>query len=429
MSKSGVILNGENTSDVKDYTSDANVNMGAAINDNSCSKHLETFNSKDNKAGLIPYPCDFDHIYASNMSESENSGDKNSEIMHLKELLLLHLDLIQQQSEQLVTKDKQITALKQENDTLKLRLERMDRRVTLQKHKELSEVITTSNQLPDAEVDDIASTTDLIVNQESETLLTPVATAQDSNHIVRRRRRDDKLSVSGSVWSASGPKRRNRSLSWTSSVTSTDATSTTKVNGGKLIKRERHQRRERTRKKRSKKEDSFEKRDETILTTDSPYYTPVGDANNLWNPEEIPVSGCVLEVPSWRVKVFTSCYTMEGTENLSDDVFDRRHSRLEIDERRRKRWDVQRIREQRQLEKLRQRGRKRSGGGDGEELLSLWPSPDQAQYLQIQDSLPVAAFGYPITKLNPVDSEFTLPWVNGRDFGRSRPSYISRKKR
>ncbi|KAG8289250.1 U2 snRNP complex subunit msl1 [Homalodisca vitripennis] len=68
-----------------------------------------------------------------------------------------------------------------------------------------------------------------------------------------------------------------------------------------------------------------------------------------------------------------------------------------------RRWDVQRIREQRQLEKLRQRGRKRSGGGcDGEELMSLWPSPDQAQYLQVQDSLPVAAFGCPITKLNPV---------------------------
>ncbi|KAG8289251.1 hypothetical protein J6590_003603 [Homalodisca vitripennis] len=179
---------------------------------------------------------------------------------------------------------------------LKQRLERMDRRVTLQKHKELSEVIT-SNQLPDTEVEEIASAADLVVNQESDVSLTPVATAEDTNHIVRRRRRDDKLSVSGSVWSASGPKRRNRSLSWTSSVTSTDATSTTKVNGGKLIKRDRHQRRERTRKKRSKKEDPNEKRDDNILTTDSPYYTPVGDANNLWNPEEIPVSGCVLETP------------------------------------------------------------------------------------------------------------------------------------
>lgn len=119
MSKSTVILNGENSSEVKEYTSDANVNMGAAIKDNSCSKHLENFNSKENKVGLMPYHCDFDHMYASNMSESEHCTDKNTEIVHLKELLLLHLDLIQQQSEQLVTKDKQISALKQENNMVR----------------------------------------------------------------------------------------------------------------------------------------------------------------------------------------------------------------------------------------------------------------------------------------------------------------------
>lgn len=123
MSKSTVILNGENTSEVKDYTTDANVNMGAAINDNnSCTKHIESLNSKDTKSGVIPYPCDFDHIYASNMSESENFSEKNSEFANLKELLLLHLDLIQRQSEQLLTKEKLISALKQENDTVGLQL-------------------------------------------------------------------------------------------------------------------------------------------------------------------------------------------------------------------------------------------------------------------------------------------------------------------
>jgi len=30
---------------------------------------------------------------------------------------------------------------------------------------------------------------------------------------------------------------------------------------------------------------------------------------------------------------------MEGTENLDDEVFNKRHQRLEVDERRRKRWD------------------------------------------------------------------------------------------
>ncbi|KAK0072664.1 hypothetical protein PV325_011016 [Microctonus aethiopoides] len=40
-----------------------------------------------------------------------------AEVKHLKELLLLHLDLIQQQSEQIVTKDKLLAALRQENET------------------------------------------------------------------------------------------------------------------------------------------------------------------------------------------------------------------------------------------------------------------------------------------------------------------------
>lgn len=114
-----IIINGENSCDVvKDYSSsDANVNMGAAINDNSCTEVLDGFQLKENKS-VIPYPLEFDHLYASNMSDSEKLTDRDSEVMHLKELLLLHLDLIQQQSEQLVTKDKQISALKLENDTV-----------------------------------------------------------------------------------------------------------------------------------------------------------------------------------------------------------------------------------------------------------------------------------------------------------------------
>lgn len=117
MSTSTVILNGESSSDVRVFVSDANVNMVAATKDNSCSKHLEKFNnSKENNTGVKPYLLGFDHLYASNKSDTENSTDTNTEIVHLKGLLLLHLDLIQQQSEQLVTKDKQINSLKHENN-------------------------------------------------------------------------------------------------------------------------------------------------------------------------------------------------------------------------------------------------------------------------------------------------------------------------
>jgi male-specific lethal 1 len=45
----------------------------------------------------------------------------------------------------------------------------------------------------------------------------------------------------------------------------------------------------------------------------------------------------VMKVPRWRIKVYASCYAMEGTENLDDEVYNKRHSRLENDERRRKR--------------------------------------------------------------------------------------------
>lgn len=99
-------------------------------------------------------------------------------------------------------------------------------------------------------------------------------------------------------------------------------------------------------KKSDKKGKSVIKR-ECFLTTEEPYYTAVGEANYALTLKSCSTqenNSSVLEVPNWRIKVFTSCYTMEGTENLDDEIFNKRHSKLENDERRRKRWDVQRIR-------------------------------------------------------------------------------------
>lgn len=85
---------------------------------------------------------------------------------------------------------------------------------------------------------------------------------------------------------------------------------------------------------------------ESFLTTEEHYYTAVGDPSYTLNlKQSSPIETCSsLEVPNWRVKIYTSCYTMEGTENLDDEIFNKRHLKLENDERRRKRWDVQRIR-------------------------------------------------------------------------------------
>lgn len=72
----------------------------------------------DEKESLLNFP--FDHMYACNSDNSELTNNctttGESEVKHLKELLLVHLDLIQQQSEQLINKDKQIRSLKRENE-------------------------------------------------------------------------------------------------------------------------------------------------------------------------------------------------------------------------------------------------------------------------------------------------------------------------
>lgn len=112
-------------------------NMVAATSDGqlapSDSSAVDAKSGGGGGGGGGGFPCDFDHMYASmtdngataaNTATSPLRGNEArhtdlTEVKHLKELLLLHLDLIQQQSEQIVTKDKLLAALKQENETVR----------------------------------------------------------------------------------------------------------------------------------------------------------------------------------------------------------------------------------------------------------------------------------------------------------------------
>nr|XP_013800465.1 PREDICTED: male-specific lethal 1 homolog [Apteryx mantelli mantelli] len=88
--------------------------------------------------------------------------------------------------------------------------------------------------------------------------------------------------------------------------------------------------------------------------------------------------------------------------NLDDSVFSKRHAKLELDEKRRKRWDIQRIREQRILQRLQLRMYKRKGIQESEpEVTSFFPEPDDVESLLITPYLPVVAFGRPLPKLTP----------------------------
>ncbi|XP_011331117.1 uncharacterized protein LOC105275741 isoform X2 [Ooceraea biroi] len=428
-------------------------------------------------AGILNFPCDFDHMYASMtdggapaaaaaaaatatatavlgaspLRGNEPRQNDFAEVKHLKELLLLHLDLIQQQSEQIVTKDKLLAALRQENETLKLRLERMERRVNLQKLKsECNENSTATEHLGTCSPTslnsvNVPSTSELHRSVQCESgntlhesfkirlntsggITTVKQEPHDqSKHEIKqeinsettrfeweekKKRRSDPTSVS-----AGSKKKRGLSCSSTVSV---DAGIDARQD--KVLSQTLHE----AGKKGDRKVKSLTKK-ESFLTTEEHYYTAIGDPNyTLSLKQSSPVeTNSSLEVPNWRVKIYTSCYTMEGTENLDDEIFNKRHLKLENDERRRKRWDVQRIREQRHIEKLKQRQERQNhqatcyntnhtgpcpSSMEEETITSLWPDIEQIQSLQVDPHLPVTAFGAAIPNFTP--SEFSLPWSN-----------------
>lgn len=448
-------------------------------NNNSCSRNEFENVDEDGKpaAGILSFPCDFDHMYASMtdggapaaatatsalgvspLRGNEPRHNDLTEVKHLKELLLLHLDLIQQQSEQIVTKDKLLASLRQENETLKLRLERMDRRVSLQKHRsENNENSIGSEHIgpcspPNINSVNVPSTSELhrsiqsennnsqynesfkirlntsggitTVKQEPNDNQSKHEAKLDTGNDIRLEWEEKKKRRTDPVALSSGSKRK-RGVSCSSTI-SNDASSTVQ---DKTLTQESNRKGDRKGGKLLTKKESF-------LTTEEHYYTAVGDPNYTLSLKEAnPVENdTALEVPNWRVKIYTSCYTMEGTENLDDEIFNKRHLKLENDERRRKRWDVQRIREQRHIEKLKQRQERQNhqatcyntnhtgpcpSAVEEETVSSLWPDVEQIQSLQVDPQLPVTAFGAPIPSFSP--SEFSLPWTNMSRLNSRRP--------
>ena len=91
------------------------------------------------------------------------------------------------------------------------------------------------------------------------------------------------------------------------------------------------------------------------LETDKPYYTFQGEEFLRAEEKEIKEILSQAEVPGWRTVSIPTCYSMEGTENIEDETVLKRHNKPELDEKRRKRWDLQRLRQQRQVERLRAR--------------------------------------------------------------------------
>ncbi|XP_066248600.1 LOW QUALITY PROTEIN: male-specific lethal 1 homolog [Euwallacea similis] len=427
-----------------------------------------SYSNQPNNPNIYFSDCEkesFSGLISQEVGSSSDATDDNnrqqqiaeSEVKLLKDWLILHNDLIQQQNDDIIEKDRQIYVLRKENEMLKKRLFCLEKGVPYlpeqqQAENQISEEDMTQDLYGQDEedikenIDILASppaeenivscslevskfqvTTTHIQNDDAESQVdTTINIDEDTDfkseqdYIVTNNLSDSFTAESDTVGCISeynftvnsfsleefDPMKNIKMSIRRKRISSSSVLS----NNEPLVTGEKKTTRRLKRKKRRLGKDT------EILTTKDPYYVYHAKDDPPAEPEITHMTQSNLEVPRWRVKHYTSCYTMEGTENLDDEVYNKRHLRLEIDERRRKRWDVQRIREQRMVEKLKQRQERLAGVARGDNtdtqdsLTTLWPKADDVRYLEISDELPVSAFGHPIPKFVP--SYFSLPWLS-----------------
>lgn len=81
------------------------------------------------------------YVRTKTSSNDMDMGSVLKEIKQLKSTINLHLDLIQDQSDQLISKDKLLMILKKENDSLKAKIEKLERRNKSNSKKDESPIV------------------------------------------------------------------------------------------------------------------------------------------------------------------------------------------------------------------------------------------------------------------------------------------------
>ncbi|XP_071484394.1 male-specific lethal 1-like 1 [Diadema antillarum] len=338
----------------------------------------------------------------------ENIGSLNKvngEISHLKVLSMLHLDVIEQQQRQIQNSEREVQRLRAENETLKCRLERMNRRTHLAEKSEQN----STNQRGS-------------VRQRK-----PI----DSPLQKRKRRSDQDSLVNSPSRSATKetPAKSTSGLRENKDILSSSGTSQT--NSVELNKRQRRSEKlsKKDEKKGANRQDSKEskesKEEEKYHRTDVMY--PCLSDLRVHQPDpDFPDEDTVVMVPSWRVVTNQTGSCSDGSEECDDASFERRHCRLEQDERKRKRWDIQRIRELREHERLVNKQKQREYAQWEHILTTFYPDDNDAEYIEMCETIPVITFGVQIPSVKP--SEFELPWFDAKQRERDEQRRMTRRR-
>lgn len=428
-----------------------------------------------------------DHVYChSNDNNYISSNPTKIEFLsiikenkQLKSMILLHLDLIQEQSDQLLSKDKLITSLRQENDTLKQRLRaqtklpqiRKEPEIILKEPKILNKDFLNGNLI---ETNNFSRKIQKIEKDCKQIIKTPTTTKSfeyftTSNPITKQKT----ILTNDSIIGESNGQIINKIILQKITKTNNEeiiikVENVESIQDTNLLQNESIEIKDELIDENSKTSEFSEETEISknqrkrliyselfsdtsensskikfsrgnVMTTQKPYVTCGWKETDYHEDlkedmeQEIKEKNVCLEIPTWEIIETQKCYKTGIKEDLSDDAFLKRHSKFEIDERRRKKWDVQRIREQRTIERLKRRHCKAEILESEQKKVdsvfcSFYPTPDSVKYIQITDELPVQAFGEPIPLLKPC--EFSIPWMtNSTNSGsgkiRKRRSYLN----
>ncbi|XP_058819556.1 protein male-specific lethal-1 [Topomyia yanbarensis] len=437
-----------------------------------------------------------DHVYCNTASTDVGSKDTSEqmslfkEVKQLQSILLLHLDLIQEQSDQILAKDKLIIKLKDENEMLKHQLELVNKRMQhMKQQKEQREIsIPVRNVTIDKVFDynsrvipniieesaqsehtsELTNTVRIIKKEEVssdydgfDTICQDFAGELESDIKIENNeieeeiflnysKSDDESGPSNDIPTAEGrpassvrPPSSSTSIHYDVSISQsfeniTDSAGLNSNNNNdnnvnnQLQAAGQHLAKDATTSGDEKisnynpicssgnsSDGSLTKKSysTSFMITQKPYITCNWKDEAITDELErlLENEAAELEIPCWTI-INDNCDNASSSseltsENISDEAYMKRHAKFELDERRRKKWDVQRIREQKTIERLKKRHLKSDADNEQKNIGSFYPSIDTIKYVHIIDEIPVQAFGELIPILPA--SSFSLPWMLG----------------
>ncbi|XP_038551112.1 male-specific lethal 1 homolog isoform X1 [Micropterus salmoides] len=408
----------------KPLSADNMENPQMAVNNNP-----KDAGADDSVKGLVPGVLGTASIELSSEGKWRNirktPANPHTQANCLRQILLLQLDLIEQQQQQLQSKDKEIDELKADKETLLARIERMERRLQLTRKdpprdKRLFQPLEPWT--PDKE-----DMWDLDVEESQQpNSATPLPFSRGGKgqkrkscfgdaKVQKSRGKSAKLSPQKPEIQPGSPNQRELR---------------SKETPEKSVPMKSGTERDIVLQCKEEPDLGCQIEDLPFMSTtemylccwNQPPLSPLRETSpkkeeevaSEWTPHV--VHDMLIVFPSWRenhIEPLDEDSSFNPPEPLDDNVFLKRHAKLELDEKRRKRWDIQRIREQRMFQRLQQRmNRKKVVPETEPELSSFYPDTEDVETIVITPFLPVVAFGRPLPKLS--QQNFELPWLDDR---------------